>query len=76
VLQAEFGNGALEPFAMTSPTLPGVTRRWTRIADYVSEVSDARVWSGVHYRNSARVGEAMGRAIGELAVRSALGAAQ
>lgn len=72
VLEAEFGKDSLEPFSMTSPTLPGVTRRWTRIADYVAEISDARVWSGVHFRNSTKVGEAMGRAIGELVVSSAL----
>jgi len=72
VLESEFGSGTLEPFSMASPTLPGVVRRWSRIADYVNEVSDARVWSGVHYRTSARVGEAMGRAIGEMAVTNAL----
>lgn len=72
VLESEFGIGMLEPFSMASPTLPNVVRRWSRIADYVSEVSDARVWSGVHYRTSARVGEAMGRAIGEMAVTNAL----
>jgi hypothetical protein len=72
VLEAEFGTGTLEPFAMQSPALPGVTRRWTRIADYVQEVADARVWSGVHFRTSARVGQAMGRAIGEHTLRRAL----
>ena len=72
VLESEFGSGTLEPFSMASPALPGAVRRWSRIADYVNEVSDARVWSGVHYRTSARVGEAMGRAIGEAAVRTAL----
>lgn len=72
VLEAEFGKGGLEPFSMTSPALPGVTRRWTRIADYVAEISNARVWSGVHFRNSATVGDAMGRAIGEMAVSTAM----
>ncbi len=72
VLEGEFGKGSLMPFSMTSPSLPGVTRRWTRIADCVAEVSDARVWSGVHFRNSAKVGESMGRAIGEMALREAL----
>jgi len=54
--------------AMTSVTAPGVTRRWTRVEDYMDEVSNARVWSGVHYRFSTRVGADMGRRIGELAV--------
>lgn len=35
--------------AMASPTLPGVEHRWTRLADYSTEVSNARIWSDVHY---------------------------
>lgn len=72
VLEAEFGQSTLAPFSMTSPTLPGISRQWTRIGDLASEVSNARVWSGVHFRNSTVVGEAMGRAIGELTVRKML----
>lgn len=69
VLEAHFGRGTIAPVIMTSPTAPGVTRTWTRIADFVQEVKDARVWGGVHYRTSTEVGERMGRRIGELAVR-------
>jgi hypothetical protein len=57
---------------MTSPTAPGVTRRFERIADYVTEVDNARVWGGIHYRNSTEVGERMGRAIGRLVVTNAM----
>jgi hypothetical protein len=72
VLESEFGTGTVPQVAMTSPTAPGVTRKWVRVADYVSEVSNARVWSGVHYRNSAEVGEGIGRKIGALTVQTAL----
>lgn len=72
VLQSQFGDGEVSPITMTSATAPGVTHRWTRIADYVAEVNNARVWSGVHYRNSTQVGEAMGKAIGAMAVRQVL----
>jgi hypothetical protein len=66
VLQALLGEpGSL---AMTSPTLPGVERRWTRLSDYATEVSNARIWSGVHYRFSTEVGARMGRAVGEFVV--------
>src|SRR4051812_26318750 len=54
---------------MTSPTAPGVTRKWERIEDYMQEVNDARVYGGVHYRFSTRTGADMGRKIGELAIR-------
>jgi len=72
VLEAHFGKGEIPAVSMVSPTAPGVTRRWTRIADYVQEVNDARVWGGIHYRNSTRVGEDMGRQIGALAVNGHL----
>jgi len=72
VLEAEFGEGELPPIEMTSPTAPGVIHRWTRIADYVTEISNARVWGGIHYRTSTRVGEEMGRRIGELALERVL----
>jgi len=69
VLESEFGSGPIAALKMTSPTAPGVTRTWNRIQDYVTDVSNARVWAGVHYRFSTEVGEAMGRKIGELAIR-------
>jgi len=52
----------------TSPTLPGVTRSWNSVADFVQEVSNARIYDGVRYRNSTEVGSALGRKVGELAV--------
>jgi hypothetical protein len=63
VLEAEFGTGEVPAISMTSAAVPGVVHRWTRIGDYVDEVSDARILAGVHYRNSADVGEEMGRGI-------------
>jgi len=72
VLESEFGEGEVASIEMTSPTAPGVVHRWTRLADYVREVNHARIWGGIHYRNSTEVGEAMGRTIGAEAVRTRL----
>jgi hypothetical protein len=72
VLESEFGTGEVAPVTMASPTAPGVTHRWTRIADYVTEVDNARIWGGLHYRNSTQVGEAMGRKLGTLALAEIL----
>ena len=63
VLEAELGDGEVPVISMTSAAVPGVVHRWTRIGDYIDEVSDARIFAGVHYRNSADVGKAMGRSI-------------
>ena len=72
VLEAEFGTGAIPVFTMTSPTAPGVTRKWTSIKDWADEISAARIYGGIHYRNSTVVGKDMGRKIGELVVQSQL----
>src|SRR5262245_55351656 len=63
VLEAELGAGEVPTISMTSAAVPGVVHHWTRIRDYVDEVSEARIFAGVHYRNSADVGRAMGRSI-------------
>jgi hypothetical protein len=57
---------------LTSPTAPGVTRRWTRLEDYDNEVSTSRIHAGFHYRFSTVVGQDMGRKIGELTVATQL----
>jgi PAP2 superfamily len=66
VLQAEIGSGPALTFSGTSPSLPGVTRTWKSLAEFAQEVQDARVYDGVHYRNSSEVGTSVGRKVGEL----------
>ena len=68
VLEAEFGPGFPE-VTMTSPTAPGVVRRWTTAKAFTDEVSVARIYGGIHYRTSLVVGQTMGRQIGEVAVQ-------
>ena len=71
VLEAEFGTGP-HLLMITSSTAPGIVHTWGSIAEYAEEVSAARIYGGVHYRNSTVVGKAMGKKIGELAVRNFL----
>jgi hypothetical protein len=66
------GGDEVGEITLTSSTAPGVTRRWTRLSDYVDEVSNARVWSGFHYRFSTEAGKDMGRKIAELTVSTQL----
>jgi len=70
VLQAEIGSGATPVLTATSPFAPGAPRTWKTIAEFVQEVAQARIYDGVHYRNSTEVGSSMGKQIGELAVKS------
>jgi hypothetical protein len=68
ILQAEIGTGPMPTLTTTSVTAQGAARSWTTIEDFVQEVSQARIYDGVHYRKSTEVGTAMGRQVGALAV--------
>ena len=70
VLQAEIGSGPVPKLSSASSTAGGAVRTWTSLGDFVQEVAVARIYDGVHYRNSTEVGTAMGKKIGELAVKS------
>jgi hypothetical protein len=69
-IEAALGSADIPEVAMTSPTAPGVTHRWTNIRAYTDEVSHARIWAGFHYRFSVRVGQDMGRKIGQYVVNN------
>jgi hypothetical protein len=71
VLQGVVGNEIGE-VTLASPTAPGVTRKWTRLQDYSDEVSNARVYAGLHYRFSTETGRDMGKKIAELTVSTQL----
>ena len=73
ILQAELGNSA-PVLATTSPTAENTKRTWMKFEDFMQEVANARIYDGVHFRNSTEVGTAMGRQIGKLAVAKYLSA--
>jgi hypothetical protein len=66
IIHIETSDGPVPTLSTVSNTLRGVTRHWTRTEDLVSEVSNARIWDGVHYRNSAEVGNQMGEQVARL----------
>lgn len=73
VLKAETAGSAVPALTTTSPTAKGVTRRWSRIDDFINEVAVARVYEGIHFRFSTDAGLAMGRKVGEAAARKHFG---
>ena len=72
VVKAVLGTVEIPEIAMTSPTAPGVTHRWSDMKTYTEEVANARIWAGFHYRFSTRVGTDMGYQIGEYVVKSVM----
>jgi hypothetical protein len=70
VLQAEIGAGPAPKLSSSSPTAAGAVRTWNTVGDFTQEVAVARIYDGVHYRNSTEIGTAMGQKVGELTVKS------
>lgn len=70
VIRADVGKGPMPTLSTVSNTLPGVTRHWTSVEDLEAEVSLARMYCGVHYRNSADVGFKMGEQVGNLVAKA------
>jgi hypothetical protein len=72
VVKAVLGTADIPEIAMTSPTAPGVTHRWTSMTVFTEEIASARIWAGFHYRFSTRVGTEMGLQIGEYVVKNVM----
>jgi hypothetical protein len=70
--EAVLGTADVPEIAVTSSSAPGVTHRWTNLHVYADEVAYARIWAGFHYRFSVRVGQDMGRKIGQYVVNSVM----
>jgi hypothetical protein len=68
VLQAEIGTSTMPLLQTTSYLVKGPGRTWTKIDDFMQEVGNARVYDGVHFRNSTEVGTALGKQVGALAI--------
>ena len=72
IIKTALGSTTISEIAMTSPTAPGVTHRFTDMTAYTDEVANGRIWAGFHYRFSTRVGTDMGRQIGEYVVKNVM----
>lgn len=69
ILTLEFGDTPGVPISVTQT---GITRNWTSFSEAVQEVIDARVYSGIHFRNSDEVGARLGRQIAQFVSHHAL----
>ncbi|HYJ86453.1 MAG TPA: vanadium-dependent haloperoxidase [Pyrinomonadaceae bacterium] len=70
VLTDFFGQHA--GFSTTSTTLPGVVRSLSSFRDAVSEVADARVFGGIHFRRTCLLSNVVGKKIGKFAMKNYL----
>jgi hypothetical protein len=66
VLTAELKGAPAPTLQTSSPSANGAVREWKSVADFMEEVKMARIYDGVHYRNSANVGNELGMKVGNL----------
>jgi PAP2 superfamily len=52
-------------FAVSSDTLPGVTRSFTKLSDAEQENANSRIYGGLHYRFSNETGIALGHQVAD-----------
>jgi len=64
VIELLGGGPAIPELSLTSSTAPGVVHRFTSLDAFTTEVANARIWAGFHYRSSTKVGTEMGREVG------------
>ncbi len=50
--------------SLSSPALPGVTLRYTKLKEITDDIDDARVYGGIHFRFDQEAGAEQGRRIG------------
>jgi hypothetical protein len=60
VLRRVYGAGG-HAITMTFATVPGVTLQYTKIKQITDDISDARVYGGIHFRFDQDAGAALGR---------------
>ena len=66
VLSHELGDK--NQFTLSSPGFPSFTWTFARFSDAAAQVKEARIWAGIHFRNSCNVGGTMGVALGDYIV--------
>jgi hypothetical protein len=64
VMQLFFGTDALA-FQVPSLAFPGETRSFARFSDAIAEITEARIWAGLHYRTADIQGQHLGQNVAE-----------
>jgi hypothetical protein len=75
-LIAFFGDAPGVAMTAHSPSHPAFDHVWTQFSQGIDEVINARVWEGIHFRNSDEQGMRAGRCVAQFVVRHALKAHQ
>ena len=72
ILISLFGDKPGVTMVAHSPAHPTFDHLWFRFTQGIDEIINARVWEGIHFRNSDEQGMLAGRCVGQFVVRHAL----
>jgi hypothetical protein len=72
VLERIFGGRGPHVIKVTNPAVPAVTLEYRRLKDITSDIDDARVFGGIHFRFDQDEGAEQGRYVGAYVYRHAL----
>jgi PAP2 superfamily len=63
ILKRIYGEGG-HFITLSNPTVPDIVLQYTRFKQITDDISDARVYGGIHFRTDQVAGERLGKAIG------------
>jgi hypothetical protein len=58
--------------SLSFPAVPGVTLSYTRLSQFTTDVADARVYGGIHFRSAQLEAERLGKKVARAVYRSVL----
>ena len=64
VLRRLYGDDGLS-ITLTNPAVPNIVLQYTSFKQITQDISDARVYGGIHFRTDQDAGEKLGRAVGK-----------
>jgi hypothetical protein len=70
VLARELGDE--HSFTLSSPLMPGFSQHYARFSDAAAQVTEARIWGGIHFRHACELGTDLGVALADFALANYL----
>jgi hypothetical protein len=68
VMRHLYGEGG-HTITLSNPAAPGITLQYSSFKEITDDISDARVYGGVHYRTDQDAGATLGQAVGQAVYR-------
>jgi len=71
VMKHLYGDDGLS-MTVTNPAMPTIVLQYTSFKQITADISDARVYGGIHFRTDQEAGEDLGRAVGKAVYKNNL----